>query len=184
MNKKIIYIITAIVLAVLGVGYAVFGRFESDSYDIIESQSSMDFTELTSSPNMTNSICVYVCGAVNNPGVYNLSDNSRLVDAINLAGGATEEAALDEINLANLLYDGEKIYVPDKNQKFADSNLVNINSASLNVLMTLPGIGESRASSIIEFRENVGGFAKIEDIMKVSGIKESAFAKIKDLICV
>ncbi len=150
---------------------------------------------------------VYVCGAVNVPGVYEFNDGSRICDAVTAAGGFREDADETYVNLAARLTDGLKLQIPtteettcgfaaDNCQSFdsegtsdiagtgADSNLININSASADQLKTLPGIGDSTASKIVKYREDNGKFASIEDIMKVSGIKEKLFSKIRDYITV
>ncbi len=135
-------------------------------------------------------ICVYVVGEVVNPGVYTLKEGSRVCDVIDEAGGFTENAAKEYINLASKVSDGEKIIVYSVTQinegvmLESQSSLVNINTADADKLMTLPGIGEARANDIIKYREKNGRFETIEDIMKVSGIKEAAFSKIEDLITV
>lgn len=137
-------------------------------------------------------IYVYVCGKVKNPGVYVLTDGSRICDAIEMAGGAMSDAALDNLNLASLVNDGDKIYVCSEEEavsfeSFTESindGKVNINTASKDVLMTLPGIGESKALAIIDYRENNGDFKAIEDIMNISGIKQSVFNKVKDMISI
>ncbi len=133
-------------------------------------------------------IMVYVCGAVQTPGVVALDAESRVVDAIGLAGGMTNEADADYMNLAAKLKDGEKIYVPtteevllwEKNQK--ERGLINLNTADKEALCTLPGIGESKAQDIIAYREEYGEFQTPEDIMKVPGIKENLFQKIKSYV--
>ena len=130
---------------------------------------------------------VHVCGAVVREGVYELPEGSRCQDAVDAAGGFAEDADKDYLNLAALLSDGQKIQIPTKEEaesmeaesKEASDGLVNINTADLDELMTLSGIGEARAQAIISYREENGPFAVIEDIMKVPGIKESAFSKIK-----
>ena len=154
---------------------------------------------------------VHVCGAVANPGVYILPEGSRVVDAVMAAGGATADASGEALNQALAVTDGMQIYVPtteeaEQSQDWlhtgetsaqtgnssgspastgTDSGgKVNINTADVTTLCTLPGIGESRAASIVAYREEHGGFSSIEDIMKVSGIKDAAFGKIKDKICV
>jgi competence protein ComEA len=137
-------------------------------------------------------IYVYVCGAVLYPGVAELPAGSRANDAVAMAGGFTHEADVSYVNLAAYVADGEKIYIPTKEEagaiqasEEAESNgLVNINTADSQVLCTLPGIGESRAQDIITYRQEQGAFAAPEDIMLVPGIKEAAFAKIKDYIVV
>ncbi len=147
----------------------------------------------------TTAVCyVYVCGQVVFPGVYEVTADSRIYEVIELAGGATADGCLESLNLADRIWDGQKLYVPSKDeynqtmtdgywqniQETAGSGLVNINTADRDELMTLPGIGSTRAEAIIEYRNIHGAFGSIEDIMNVSGIKEGAYNKIKDLICV
>lgn len=135
---------------------------------------------------------VHVCGEVKIPGVYELPEGSRIFEALEKAGGFTGEASESSLNLAEQIADGMQIVVLSKDEarKAAETaaeqanGLVNINRASKEQLMTLPGIGESRAEDILRYREESGGFQKIEDIMKVSGIKDAAFQKIKDSITV
>ena len=140
---------------------------------------------------------VHVCGQVKNPGVYQLEEGARIYDAIQLAGGLTEEACEEAVNLAEKVIDGEQIWIPDKaeaekmgsvngnlKEKQTESGLVDLNTATKEQLMTLTGIGEARAKDILAYREEYGRFQTIEDIMKVPGIKDAAFAKIKDEIVV
>ena len=137
-------------------------------------------------------ICVYICGAVHEPGVYELPEGSRVHEALDMAGGMTEEAAAYALNLARIAVDGEQIYVPDAEEIQGQSILsgsgyekkVNINTASMEELMTLTGIGEAKAESIIRYREENGGFQSIEDLMEIGGIKEGVFEKIKDDITI
>lgn len=138
------------------------------------------------------SVWVYVCGSVNCPGVYELSEGSRITDAIEAAGGMTEEAADTYLNLAETLSDGQKIEVPSLEEaevlteagKTGAAGLVNLNRATEEELMTLSGIGASKAKEIIRYRETKGGFGKPEDLMKIPGIKEGVFHKIRDQITV
>ena len=137
-----------------------------------------------------NQIWVHVCGEVKQPGVYGFSEGGRVFDAVEAAGGFTEEADSDSLNLAGLLSDEGKIYVPSKSEKQENSGSsvdesdgkVNLNTATLEDLMTLPGIGEKRAESILKLREQKGGFQKIEDLLEAEGIKEGIFENIKDFI--
>lgn len=144
-------------------------------------------------------VCVYVCGAVNNPGVYSLENGKRIGDAIAMAGGMKEDAAHDSLNQAELLTDAQMIRVltveevqngktnvtNENSEKVAEDNgLVNINSATCDQLMALPGIGQNKADSIIAYREENGKFNSVEDIMNIAGIKEGVFNKIKDYITV
>lgn len=157
---------------------------------------------------------VHMCGAVLNPGVYELEQGSRIFEAVEAAGGFREDACENYVNMALQLEDGWKIVIPTveeseamlaagdtsevaflydlpdgavisgSGKKEAENGLVNINTASREELCSLPGIGASRADSIITYREKSGGFAKPEDIMQVEGIKEGMFSKLKDKICV
>ncbi len=152
-------------------------------------------------------IYVHVCGAVARPGVYAAEESARIVDVLKLAGGLTKEAAGDYLNQAQLVTDGQRIYVPTlleleelntseyisgaateeetKGTKDNKGNTkVNINTADAVQLMTLPGIGQSKANSIIEYRNANGTFKTIEDLMKIPGIKEGSFRQISDKITV
>jgi competence protein ComEA len=136
----------------------------------------------------TEHIFVYVCGAVNHEGVYELAKGSRVYEAIAMAGGFREDADARNVNQAEVLEDEERIYVPVVGEEVPVEDKkdarININKASKEELMTLPGVGESRAESIIKYREQQGAFQSIEEIMQVSGIKEGLFEKIKDFITI
>ena len=133
-----------------------------------------------------DTIFVYVCGAVKYEGVYELPDDCRVYEAIAKAGGLREDAATNTVNQAELLKDGKRLYIPTaseaENWQPEESGKVNLNKASKEELMTLPGVGASRADSIIKYREQQGDFQSIEDIMQISGIKEGLFEKIKEFI--
>lgn len=130
-------------------------------------------------------IWVYVCGAVAQEGVYELPEGSRIYEAIDAAGGFLSDAEKSQVNQAEILSDEMTIYVPKVGEAEKDSQSdgkINLNQATKEQLMTLPGVGESRAESIIAYRETHGKFKKIEEIMNISGIKEALFDKIKDRI--
>lgn len=144
-------------------------------------------------------IFVHVCGAVQLPGVYELKSGARIYEAVALAGGMRADAAAEYVNQAQLLTDGQQVYIPTETEvqqntvgslEIAEpegtdhSGKVNLNTASKEELMTLNGIGETRAESILAYRDANGGFQTIEDLMKVEGIKEGVFDKIKDRITV
>lgn len=155
-------------------------------------------------------VVVFVCGAVINPGVYYLQQGDRVSKAIDKAGGFTGDADINYLNLALELTDGMKIYVPpitetsltevDYSQSGNDlgqidgslnvsvasnvSRLININTATIEELMSIPGIGEAKAKSIVSYRDEHGKFSSIEGIMNIPGIKEGLFNKIKDKISV
>ena len=143
------------------------------------------------------------CYIAERPKVYRRNGDSRIYEAVDAAGGFTENAARESINLASKVSDGMQITIYNKeeaaslpaggtsagknsgqDQMSGSSSLVNLNTATKEELMTLKGIGESKAEDIIRYREKSGGFKKIEDIMKISGIKEAGFQKIKDSITV
>ena len=134
-------------------------------------------------------ICIYVVGCVNEPGIYEVEDGTRIYEAIELAGGATDEADLSRLNLAKILLDEEKVVVPkivnvEEGEGSLISSVVNINTANVERLSTLSGIGKSTAEKIVKYREENGYFNSVEDIMNVSGIGESKFNAIKDNITV
>jgi len=151
-------------------------------------------TEAVRSPAPNSIIVVYVSGHVHNPGVFEMVDGARLWQAIELAGGMTEYADENAINLASELFDGQHIIVfgiednmppsivggQDGGQTVGTAGgLININTATAAQLQTLSGIGEARARDIINHREARGGFASIEEIMNVPGIGEGIFARIR-----
>lgn len=212
--KKIIYVIILACMSVL-VGCndeEVIEVLESEKngagqteYVSVEELKAEDIVEDDPRP-----FAVYVTGEVNNPGVYEVVQGARVIDAIDIAGGYTDEACDSYLNLASLVADEQMIYVPswdeaellysgtsistaDMNgsgtfsnvtQAFdSGSNLININTASKEELMTLPGIGESKAEKIIAYREQNGRFSSPEGIMQISGIKDGLYNKIKDRIC-
>ncbi len=142
---------------------------------------------------------IHICGAVKSPGVYLLAEGSRVYQAVEAAGGFAEDADEAYLNQADRLTDGMQLYVPTGEETAgldrvgqagnietagAENTLVNINTAGEELLCTLPGVGSSKARSIIAYREENGAFQKTEDIMKVEGIKDGLFRKIKDSITV
>ncbi len=151
-----------------------------------------------SDTSIAKEVAVYICGEVKNPGFYRLTGDSRVYDAILAAGGLKKSADKVAVNQARILVDGEQIEIPKKGRKSkltgdsgvdtdiaGDSkNLININQAKAKELMNLPGIGESKAAMILEYRETNGSFTCIEDIMNISGIKEGVFNKIKQYITI
>ena len=148
-------------------------------------------------------IVVYVSGAVAQPGVYALPAGARVADALEAAGGATAEADLVQLNLARRVYDEGQIHVPcyggptllpsapvprapagEPADSGGPAGLININTAGLEELDSLPGIGPGYAQRIIDYRESNGPFQSIEEIQNVAGIGPSTFARIQSLITV
>lgn len=143
---------------------------------------------------------VYVSGAVQRPGIYDLPAGSRATDAVAKAGGFTELANMEKVNLAKKLKDGSQVNVPSLSaarrraiQKSSDTDAVNssgtavpekvnINTADLEQLDTLPGVGRATAQKIIDYRSS-HPFTKIEDLKQVSGIGEAKFAQMQDRVC-
>lgn len=137
------------------------------------------------------SCMVYVCGAVENPEVYELPENSRVYEAVAMAGGMTEDAGMEAVNQAEFVTDGQMLRIPtmeevaaaqEESESNVDDGLLDINRASVADFMTLPGIGQSKAEALFQYREAHGRFSSIEEIMNVDGIKEGVFNKIKDSI--
>lgn len=218
INKKIIIIILIIIIIV---GTTIYEKIIKDR-NLIEINEDIDITNTneentTEEQNTTNSesnskIIIYITGQVRKEGVYELDENSRITDAIEIAGGLKEDANIENINLAEVLEDGMKIYIPDKkepnNYQSENKNLIqkntenttenskktntdnkqnqntkiNINTATQTELETLPGIGPSIALKIINYRKDNGKFKNINDIKNVSGIGDSKFNNIKNLI--
>lgn len=180
------------------------GQGDGVSGTALESESGKSDGETTGTESRIpdeDMIFVHVCGAVQNPGVYKFLPGVRLYEALAKAGGVREDGAAEALNQARELSDGERIYVPtseEVEQGFTgeetvgtgssvsaeSSGKMNINTASRDELMTLPGIGETKAESILSYREANGGFQSIEGLMQVEGIKEGTFNKIKDRITV
>lgn len=157
----------------------------------------------TSEPeDLPEDIFVHICGAVINPGVYVLSAGSRIFEGIEAAGGFSEDACEDFVNLAQTLQDGQRIVIPTVEEAEAatqdsafqeqwlpeetqsSGGRVNINTASEQELSAISGIGAGKAAAIVQYRQENGSFSSVEDIMKVSGIKEGTYEKIKDKITV
>ena len=194
----------AVFLTVAGLYYGFVVRKEdlvrlgNDGHPIqsvwVESEvlSEVQNTPVTESSTEPIKIYVHICGEVNNPGVYELAEGSRIFEAVEAAGGFTEEAAQASLNLAQVISDEEQIVILTQDQaaekarqeREQAAGIVNLNTASKEQLMTLTGIGESRAEDILRYRQESGGFQTIEEIMNVPGIKESAYLKIKDSITV
>ncbi len=193
-NNKFIIIFT-IVLSAIGYIF-LYIKEEKNENILIEVEESI-IEEPVEVIEKVPQICVDIAGEVINPGVYLLDEGSRVNDLIIMAGGVTKDANLTNINLAYILSDGIKITIPNKKDNSTkniiqgsiigstiSSGIVNINQAALEELMKLPGIGESIATSILEYRNEKGNFKKKEDIKNVSGIGESKYSKIKDKITV
>ncbi|MCT4543596.1 MAG: helix-hairpin-helix domain-containing protein [Vallitalea sp.] len=203
MKNKLYYIVGFLIVLIVGIIYtyttnSVEVEINNEDGLVNEDSSSGSKEDIDESKENNEqeeeeeNIYVHICGSVAKEGVYTVREGARVYEALELAGGLTEEAVTDYVNLARCVKDGEQIIFPSRNQIEAgefqydneDNNFVNINTASIEKLMTLSGIGESKAKLIIEYREKNGDYKSIEDIMKISGIKQEAFNKIKDSIIV
>lgn len=206
-KDKIIYgLIIAVFILIANLAYSnniggIFDKSEKitlvDEGDLSDEDNNIDSnTEESTNDSIKK---VYISGEINKPGVYQIKDGDRLEDLINEAGGLTDKASDKTLNLAQRLDDQMKIYIPnideensleniDPNQSASQSpskttELININTASKEELMTLPNIGDKRADAIIEYR-NANKFEKIEDIKNVTGIGDKFYEALKDLITI
>ena len=215
-KNKILLIVIVAIVAIISY-YFIFDRKEEwlnnqeQNLEIKEEIKTNDQIENNSNEQQlekNENTIVHVSGAVNKEGIVELKNNSRIIDAIDKAGGLKDEADITNINLAYIIEDGMKIHIPSKEEKestiIVESNIdsgtveqsneiksnnnkklkININTATKTDLETLPGIGESTALKIIEYRKKKGKFKLIEDIKQVNGIGENKFNKIKELITV
>lgn len=231
-NQKMKMIIICIIILI---GAGIYLYLNNNQYEEINHMETLEEMENAIQKNATNSeeennsvnedingstvqeenakekIAIHITGEVKQKGILYLNKGARIVDAIEAAGGATKNADLNQVNLAYILEDGQKIYIPNKNEKIEagvyiitssgnnvlvengnNSNKntkgagekVNINQANQTELETLPGIGPSLAQRIIEYRQENGNFQKIEDIQNVKGIGDSKYSNIKDSICI
>jgi len=227
MNKfnkknKIIIILGVLIIISLGI-YFVYSKTDETQFfsyeDGIENtkdeNNKSENNELNNKNEEKNKIVIDICGSIANEGILELDENSRISDAIEKAGGLKEGADLSQINLAFILSDGMKVYIPNIKDKESDnknedktniyitkesgvntivgtsennnqiSNMkININTADINELDKLPGIGDSTAQKIIDYRNENGNYNAIEDVKNVKGIGDSKFDKIKEFIIV
>lgn len=217
-QKIVLAVIISILLFVTFVYiYKNIYSLDENSEIVINNDTQIENNFMQNGTNQTNiltkeeeKVIVHVIGEVNNPGVVTLKEGARIIDAINEAGGKTEEADLSKVNLAYVVEDGTQIYIPRINENLNEIELmtqdagssivinssetadeednknskVNINTANKEKLETLPGIGETTAQKIIDYREANGKFNNIEDLKNVSGIGDAKFNSLKDKITV
>jgi competence protein comEA helix-hairpin-helix repeat region len=202
-----IIIIAVIIFIVLNIGKVTeFNKEEKENTtinaSIEESKNDIEEKENKEEPKeMGTGIFVHIDGWIQNPGVYEIKENDRVNTIIEKAGGLKEGASIKSINLAARLSDGDKIYIPNREEekqiettevkgnntgtvKITKNSKININKASISELKQITGIGESTANKIIDYRDNVGKFKKIEDIKEVKGIGDSKYESIKDKITI
>ena len=223
-NKVIIGIISIIIIIFVCVYFYTRSNMENEyneleNYNILQNETNnniVDDTEDDLDIEKGSKIIVHVTGAVKNAGIVKIEEGSRIVDAIEAAGGFADDADVSQINLAYQIEDGQKIYIPsisdeksdgsekilqkeyvtdepgddviieneEANIKSRESEKININTAEQDELEEIPGVGESTALKIIEYRKINGKFKTIEDIKNVNGIGDSKFENMKEKICV
>lgn len=191
-DKKSLFKIGIVLLAIIIVVFCLYkyltqsNTITSNNYETTEEQTEQK-----------QNVTVHVSGEVNKPGVYKLDFGSRIIDAIDAAGGFTSKANQNSLNLAKTIEDGEQIKVEANDADTSASNnqassqqtqtsngKININTADVALLQTLSGVGPSTAQKIIDYRNANGKFKSIDDLKKISGIGEKTFAKFADKICV
>lgn len=235
INKKTLIIIITIIATALIIAYMLFTKNNDETITNLEEiETNENDMQNNQKESNENKIIIHIAGAIRKEGIYELKENSRIADAIEVAEGLTENANIQDINLAYVLEDGEKIYIPTKeetkqsksetteksidkttvyvtkntggteksasntekntgntnnsgntknnNSTTSKNEKININTATQAELETLPGIGPSTALKIINYRKENGKYKTIEDIKKVSGIGDSKYNKIKELI--
>lgn len=234
-QKVIIGIVIGVMVLIIGIyGYSMIGKEEEWEENALETDENLEnevtnqenIAELSNevakkdgmtlneeenrTKNLDGKIVIHITGAVQKTGILILPEGARIADAIDAAGGNTESADLDEVNLAYVLQDGQKIYIPSKKDKAklegkayitsgsgnnvivqavnedkkGGNGKVNINTATQSELENLPGVGEAIANRIIEYRQQNGKFSKIEDLQNVKGIGDAKFNNMKEYVIV
>lgn len=187
-TKMKIVIVAISIIIVATIGIYIFKQTQENEINYYETEENLETKEKN-----INQITIHITGEVNNPGIVILDEGARIVDALEAAGGETQNADINKLNLAYVLDDGEKLYIPGKNEEEkeyitrgngnqTETAKVNINTAQIEELSILPGIGEATANKIIEYRKENGKFEKIEDIKNVPGIGDSKFQNIKEML--
>lgn len=209
-KEKLLYISAGIVVAIicLIVCLIIESNTKEENYIFSDENNTLYYSESSNNTPIENDeIYVHVAGEVKNPGVVKVNAGDRVKDVVEMAGGFSDEADINKVNLAYIVSDGQKIVIPnintsnnneqDNENYYSDdsgesfivesnngNSKININVASQTELETLDGIGPSMATKIIAYRQANGKFKTIEDIKNVSGIGESKFKSIESFICV
>ena len=204
-NKEKIIIGVIGVILIISVVIYFLDRNENEEYIEINNEIANLEEDVVEEIEESEEIILHIIGAVKNPGIVKIKEGSRIVDVIEAAGGITEDADVSKINLAYIVEDGQKIFIPSITDEITEETeyvtsesgdniivddnegenvMVNINKATQTELETLPGIGPAMALRIIEHREENGNFENIEEIKNVKGIGDAKFENIKNNICV
>lgn len=204
-KKKIQIILGVVAFLLFGIVYLGINQRQKTHEVVTEHLSDVSTKQqgdskdksLVTEPAQKERVYIHICGAVKKPGVYIFATEPHVIDVVEKAGGFTSKADQTSVNLAESVADGTQLVIATKDKKKVTNeeqsshndassvlDKVNINTASREELMTLSGIGESKAAQIVSYREANGRFQKIEDIMNISGIKEGVFSKIEDYITV
>lgn len=198
-NNKLKLIAAIIIAGLLLIGLQQNSQ-EKSSVIPVQINASENTENSISQPEIAkNEIVVHIAGAVENPGVYTLTEGQRVEDALQKAG-LTDQADADALNRAALLNDGQKIVVPftdeahtiNQQEISSENSLstteqnhkINLNQATITQLMDLPGIGEVKAGAIIQYRQEHGGFRSVEELLQVSGIGRAIYAQVADSVYV
>ncbi len=194
-EQIVILIIVFIIVSLLGYKFVIYDMInKKENLQLIKTDPIIEQAE-DEQVEMSKTIFIHISGQVYNPGLIELPRGSRINDAVKLAGGLKKDSDIDKINLALILQDEDKVYIPkigeennidDINSGVSNdsqTNKIDINNCTKEELCSLPGIGEVTAQKIIDYRSQIK-FKKIEDIMEVSGIGDKKFEAIKDLIVV
>lgn len=197
-NKKLIIIISIIFVIIL---FVFFNNNKDDEVEIIEQIENKVDVNIEEDKDVKQ-IIVHITGCIKKQGVVEINEGARIIDVIEAAGGVTEEADITKVNLAYIVKDAQKIYIPSiydkedteyitlnngenvivEDKYGGESDMVNINTATQTELESLSGIGPSIALKIINYREEHGKFKSIEEIKEVPGIGDAKFNSIKDMI--
>lgn len=189
-RKEQVVILILGMLCVLTTGMLIYKIKEQQDADEAFKLERGRVLEVAAPAAESQEIMVHVAGCIKKPGVYKLSPDSRVIDAIETAGGAMDNAYLDAVNLAAKVHDEQRIYIPKKGEtvncdmETINNAKININTAEKKQLETLPHIGPALAEKIINYRIQQGMFRDIKEIKNVPGIGEKRFQDIKDLICI
>jgi len=204
------FMIFVIILALLFLSYYNQDKKDEELLNVASNFNSLENKKVENKSEKENNdqIIIHLSGGVINPGVYKLNNKERLIDLIKAAGGLNNQADLEKINLAEKLYDGQKVVIPliveknielnsvgesgsqssdkilNNNSSSSNNQLININQADQTKLETLSGIGPSKAAAIIKYRNKINFFIKKEDLLNVSGIGEKTLENIKDEIII